>query len=328
MHLFADWKEVAIFLFALFVVGSTFFLFERASYPGFSGAATTSSTATINLTIEGNATEEETATNATAGVSSGVGGGGKGAAGTRLTDFSVNPSGLRVSAEAGERVTRIITIANTGAITASLKIYTNIPDIVKFSTEELSLAPGQEAQVRLTIGANEPGIYTGKLFVENSFTQEVGIVLEVSQLASDLSISLKIPDIYRSIVPGEELVANIIIEGKVNDNVNVDYVIKDGRNQVVFEDSEIVFVNNKKEFEKVFSLPVLKQGTYVLGVSSRYKKAHANAAEVFTVVEGPSLEFALREPTRAVADYSLLILVVLITIAYLHWREYHKKRKM
>lgn len=144
-------------------------------------------------------------------------------------------------------------------------------------------------------------------------------------------VSVNIPEQYRKVLPGKELVAEvhaINIKGIGSVTVKVEYTVENKEGEVLFQEIETKVVENEIKYLKEVTLPAdIRPGAYMFFVNVKYEDDAALAGYPFKIMEEKKPLFGLAIPLlsykQAFKDYgvylvgfAVLILVLLVLIRF------------
>jgi len=169
--------------------------------------------------------------------------------------------------------------------------FDGLENLAFLDTDGFDLEPGETKSLNFSISNKEnlkEGVYLGAL---NILSEESGqkkpIILEIesADVLFDGSVEMYPID---NVAPGEEISPRIKIYDLSNigtSKVKVNYFIKDfSEEESIFYETEDVIVKEKTEVTKTVSLPeIMKEDTYVFGLTIKYKNSIATASSIFTV---------------------------------------------
>lgn len=123
---------------------------------------------------------------------------------------------------------------------------------------------------------------------------------------------VRIPDQFKTINPGDELIAsiNLINFGRAGSpvDVGVEYTITDANDKIVVQKSETVAVATRLSLLKSFKInPTAREGLYTLTIRVPSKDIIAVASDTFTVA-GKAITML---SSTAKVDYTLLFQAIL-----------------
>ncbi|HIG94414.1 MAG TPA: hypothetical protein HA283_04595 [Nanoarchaeota archaeon] len=228
--------------------------------------------------------------------STGGGGGGGGVAVTPIItlvkDFWVDSENIKVSLKPGEVKKGKLTLKNIG--NGELDIVINntlLKDFVFIRESQFSLDEDELKVLELDFIVSEnvnPGLYVGKLIISaDNLIKEVLIAINVESKDSLFDVNVVIPSQFKSLFPGEELLAKVeIINLGEIENVDADirYVVKNDEGVEILSDSESLKISRRADLVKTIILPKdILSGTYALYVEVIYDDKIASSTEFFNV---------------------------------------------
>ncbi len=285
----------------------------------------------------------ESATCPSAGSGSSGGGGGGGGGGRRAVipapepekpnpDFSVDNNLIKVLLRQDVPDRKALKIANTGNTNLTIKV--EIIGLENFAFLQageadysFKLDKGDSKTININFLApklKEPGSYTGKIRVNaEGIEKVVGIIIEVESEKPIFDVAVTIPGVYRQVLPGREVVAQINIfnlktVGRVD--VSVDYGIKDFSGNLLASGDFTAAVETSASFVKGLSIPQnTTAGQYVMFATVRYRNIVTSGSDSFEVIERPKAEFGLNTfvIVAAFASFVFIVFMLLIFIAVL-----------
>ena len=276
---------------------------------------------TVSLSIEVTPGEEPSPAPS---ASSGGGGGGGAVIVEEPEGFSVDKDIIKIKIKQGSSFKTPIKI--TSLIEDSQDVQINViglDGMISISDKSFSISGRGEKIVNVdffSFNELEPGVYTGKISITNGKQiKEILVTFEVKSEVILFDVSLDIPEGYREISPGEEILAQLTlfnldeIEGV---NVSIDYEIKDFFGEVLLSQREDVIVSSDRtSFTRNFNLPSgIGEGDYVLAVKVRYNHSFATASEIFHVVVDRR------------AGFYIMGAIIAGLFLYLIWRISKKKK--
>jgi len=231
-------------------------------------------------------------------LSTGGGGGGGGVAITPIItlvkDFWIDSENIKVSLKPGEVKKGKLTLKNIGSGKLDFVINnTLLKDFVFIRESQFSLAEDELKVLELDFIASENvnlGLYIGKLIISadgGDLTKEVLIAINVESKDSLFDVNVFIPSQFKSLFPGEELLAKIeIINLGEIENVNADiiYSVKNDEGFEILSGLESLKISRRADLVKTFVLPEeILPGVYALYVEVIYNNKIASSTEFFHV---------------------------------------------
>ena len=267
--------------------------------------------------------EEETPPSApsspgAAGGSGGGGGGGTSVIISQISELKIIPDSFGLPATVGINTSAKLSIENIGNEIFDIKLSTtNLNEIVFFEEPEFSLSSGETKILNFKIiPPNEPGIYTGKIIVmSGSKRNEVPFALNVNSEFSLFDVSIDLSN--KIISEGKNLIGQItLIQAGLQEeqDVTIEYVIKDFEGNIYSSISETLAVFREKTFEYEFDTSNLPVGNYLVGIEVIYSGGVATASHQFKIVNKES-GFIFGSIFLIILIIAIFILIILIIIA-------------
>ena len=168
---------------------------------------------------------------------------------------------------------------------------TLLKDFVFIRESQFSLDEDELKVLELDFIVSEnvnPGLYVGKLIISaDNLIKEVLIAINVESKDSLFDVNVVIPSQFKSLFPGEELLAKVeIINLGEIENVDADirYVVKNDEGVEILSDSESLKISRRADLVKTIILPKdILSGTYALYVEVIYDDKIASSTEFFNV---------------------------------------------
>jgi len=241
-------------------------------------------------------------------------------------EFIVAPKEMRVELVQGETKREFLTISNTGGTSLDVKIkQENLGRFISFEENEFRLEKGETKVIEIEFKADEkevPGVYVGLFSVEgDGIEKKVDVILEIESAELVFGIDLFVPEEYRVLRPGDEFFVEVkitstgpAVEGEV------DYVIKNLEDEIVFEFSEKKMIEDQS-YNKTITLPYeIGAGTYLLYVMLSHEDKVAVAAAPLIIVEMPA------PPVERLVRF-LPLIIAAVFIALAAWLIARKKKR-
>lgn len=258
------------------------------------------------------------------------GGGGGGTAG--VSGFVVNPDEIQVILKQGGTKKATLKITNTGTRKLEIKLEEKkLGTFLKIGNTSFSLNSGETQEILLDFIAREdaiPGLYIGGITVKaGGAEKEIILALSIQSRESLFDVEVNIPSGYTTVIPGEDVLADVKIYnlGAIERvDAEVKYEIRDEENNSIKIISDTVAVETQASFTKTINIPESTAlGTYVLYVTVTYGGKVAGAGVFFEVAEQG---VSAREKVFIVV---ITLLAVISSIAVylwvLHYRKEHRK---
>jgi len=277
------------------VCPSTICTKESYTYPSNS----TGGTLKFNVTSFSIYSTEETP------ISTAINGGGGGGGGTEIAavkekKFEIKPEEIKISLKQGETISKKIFITNLEDQILKFELTnSSLKDFIKINETEFYMNPKESKEIEvnfITTNNTLPELYIGKIFVMVEDTQkEILVAIEVESKVSLFDIKMKIPNKYKYVLPGEEVLAQIELYNIGSDekvDVSLNYIIKDDKGNEIVMDHDTLAVGTTTSFTKKVQLPKdLTFGEYVFYVKLTYEDKTASASSWFNVGKAPTIPF-------------------------------------
>ena len=256
------------------------------------------------------------------------GGGSSGAVIIPPTVLSISPENIQVKLSQGEKTSKNIILTNDGKENLIISIENpKLKDFIEISETNFMLEAGETKVIALEISAVEDGVpdlYIGNLIISaKEIKKEILVVIEIESKSPLFDVSLKIPEKYQYLSPGEDVSAEISLynlagTGKVD--VFVEYAILNRNGEEILREQETIAVETSTSFIRSFKLPEgVSSGKYFLYVKTTYNGLVASASSQFNV------GFI---PTLTLSEQILFIVIgVLIVLALIIFFEIRKIKK-
>lgn len=244
--------------------------------------------------------------------------------------FEIEPKEIKISLKQGDIITRKILIKNMEDKALKFELTSSsLEDFIKINETEFYVNAKKSKEIEVSFMVSEdtlPDLYIGKIVATAEGTQkEILTVIEVESQVSLFDVKMRIPDRYKYVFPGEEVLAQIELYNiGSNENVDVfiDYIIKDDQGNEIVKEHDTMAIKNSANFAKNIKLPEdLALGKYAFYVKITYDGKIASASSWFNIGKR-SDEFYRK-------IYLLLIfLIVLVIILLIYiWKRNRKIKK-
>jgi hypothetical protein len=221
---------------------------------------------------------------------------------TKSKQIYIDKSHLEVNIIQGETKKETIVITNPSTKDLKIKLETeNLPDFLSFNENEFTLKPGEKKSI--TIGINTPDdaslfTYKGNLSIMISGILAKLMPIEIIVIPKEqpaYDIILEIPFEYEEVTAGGKLLTTIRfsrIKGTGKIDANLEYVIKDENENIVYREEETLLVETQTSFIKKIEIPQeLKTGKYYLRVKASYNDISMGTSTAsFKVIEKKNIE--------------------------------------
>ena len=259
------------------------------------------------------------------------GGGGAGAA-TKAVEkavFSIYPQLIQSLLPKEKDQIKTFSIYNNGTSLLILKLNViNLEKIINLSEYYVRIKPGEEKTIEMNILAEGemPGIYTGEIqAVAKSLVKTIPIVIEIESESPLFDVLAEIPEDYAEIEQGKPLVSKITLENRAvtrkNVNTNVTYYIKDFEGNNLYEEKEIISVEDVITYSKRFDIN-LEEGDYLLAIKIDYENTTAVSSSTFRVI--PRTVQGMKRSELTFYYGIILTLVAIVIISMLNYKKIKK----
>lgn len=256
------------------------------------------------------------------------GGGSSGATIISTAVLSISPENIQVKLNQGEKASKNIILTNDGNENLTVSIENpKLKDFIEISETNFMLEAGETKIIVLEIMANEdsvPDLYIGNLIINAKGTKkEILVMIEIESKAPLFDVSLRIPEKYQYVSPGEDVSAEISLynlagTGKVD--VFVEYAILNRNGEEILREQETIAVETSTSFVRSFKLPEgTGSGKYFLYVKTTYNGLVASASSQFNV--------GLIPPLTLSEQILFIVIGVLIVLALIIFFEIRKIKK-
>ncbi|MEM4245543.1 MAG: hypothetical protein QXR60_05065, partial [Candidatus Nanoarchaeia archaeon] len=206
-------------------------------------------------------------------------------------DFTLSESLIKVAVKQQEYFKRTIRISNTGSKFLVLDINSNLGSLLQISEPKFTLPLGDVKDIKLSFYAPanvDPGVYVGRVdFNSETIQDSVYAVVEVESKKVVSDVSINIPDQFRNIEPGKDLLFNVRLFNFVKTPADVDvfYEVRDFNGDIVYEDSEKIYLESEASFSKSVVLPSkVAAGDYVVTAKIVNGPSVGTSAALFSVL--------------------------------------------
>jgi hypothetical protein len=257
----------------------------------------------------------------------GGGGGGGGASTSTIAvkkDFLIDAESMQVSLSPGGTRQIEVTIENLWNDNMDFVIQNpKLKEFITISETEFTLASKTSKTIVFSFTAPEdidPELYVGKIIITaEGIEKEILIALDIESFEALFDVKVEIPEKYRKVLPGKEVLAsvNIINLGLESTNTTIEYIIQDENGVVIVEDQETIEIGAKIGLVKSLFIPeATPSGQYVFYVKVSYEDKIASSSAMFQVEK--------KFPWILITAIAVLALIIISSIFFLVF----KKRKM
>lgn len=259
-------------------------------------------------------------------------GGGGGTSPIKIKNFSTDKESIHVSLKQGDSTYEEITIKNKerSNLIFTLMIY-DVVNLTKLSETQFSLKPDEERIITIDFFAHEdtkPNLYLGKLIIKTGATiKEIPIAIEVESSEALFDIKVNIPNQFKRIVSGEDVLARIQLYNLGEDkevDVSMDYiVIKEDAGEVILFERDTLAVEEHLEFIKSIKIPESAGlGNYLFYARVNYEDKVASATDTFKVDKNFIVFF-----NRVKFVLLIFLIIILITLFFILIKRRKKEKE-
>ncbi|MFH1358870.1 MAG: hypothetical protein ABIH37_03220, partial [archaeon] len=245
------------------------------------------------------------------GGDTGGGGGGGGIFTKKDIRFEVYEEVIDVITVINAVKTKEIEVKNIGEDDINFRIKVDkLKNIIEFDKKDLmfSLKSGEKRVIKFRVVApGEPGVYTGKILVNN---KEVLVIVNVNSRELLFDAGIVIPDEFKRIDYGTNLAGQVTLIPMGEDprvDVTLNYIIKDFNGRTFLTESETMLIEGQKTFKKDFSTANFQPGKYVLALELVYPNGVAVSSSHFEIVG--------EETFLSIFDYDLRLVFIVLGVA-------------
>ena len=248
------------------------------------------------------------------------------------SNFKIDVGSIKLSLRQGDTVTKTIKVTNTGGSTLSfITDIESLRNLAIVSDKTFSLEPGQTKELTIDFKAPStimPDQYFGYLTIEADEAVKIPIILDIRAFESEISVTVFIPEKYKTTNAGKEAKAIVTITSTKDlreANLTIFYALKD------FEGNILESNTTKRELfsslEETFNLTVPKetpQGEYLFYVRATGENLIDIGSDTFFV--GTRFKI-MRILQRLFYPFLFAILGLIVLILITTYRKNKKKQK-
>jgi len=248
------------------------------------------------------------------------GGDGGRMTGKSIKNFEIDKDKIQISLKQGETQSQKITIKNTESKTQTFTLSSNLKEFIKIDQKSFTLNPEKEKIITIDFIAREetpPNLYLGNIFINNQDqTKEILLTIEVESKKAFFDVEITIPEKYREISCGEEILFEVEIfnlgETKKVDTT-IEYLIMDKKGNIIIEESETKAIETSLEVLKTIRLPTnIPSESYVVYVRAKYNGDIASSTKEFKLNNN-----CLILQNAKIIIYGLIILAIILLLTTL-----------
>ena len=236
-------------------------------------------------------------------------------------DFS-KTSLIRMNLPLGGEINSTIKISNSFDEPKNIEIYFgNLESFAFLSDTEFSLESGESKQVTILFKDTKgiPGIYVGKVFLDNGATrEEIPVVLGVEDPNHAFAIIQSSVPKYDSASPGGKFGVDLKVFDLINSGAQTvpsTFFVKNFDDEVLLSGAGDLIVGTGSKTEIVNIPRDWKEGNYVFISYINYKNTLSFSGYIFTV-SNPESVFDFNNPQFFLIAVAVLIVLIIILIIY------------
>jgi len=244
-------------------------------------------------------------------------------------NFTVDPSLFRVSLKQGTTETRVIKITNLGNTNLSFNLsVTDVESLVYLGEDHFIISSGESKDVTIDFVASlstPPSQYFGLLKIESSEIRYVPLIVEVNSLEFNFSVQVEIPQDYKTVMPGENVKANISIlnlKDVLQNDMNLYIAIKDFYGNIYDSDEESFVFSSSLFFERNLTVPKeAHEGQYLFYARAFTEEGMALNSDTFEVGSRFAFLASLRSSFIFILIFVLCFVALLLMVVYSRSKE-------
>ena len=223
-----------------------------------------------------------------------------------------------------------IPIKNSGSESLHLFISSDLKELIKFKETEYLIRAGESSLILLDFFAEDDfpiGIYTGKIFLDfQNRIKEVFITIEVKSPSAAFDVDVKIPNRYKKITIGENILTQTQIWNFKKDeeiDIKLKHVIKDIEGKEITSFEKLLTVKTQLNFIDEIFLPNLKPGKYFVHTQISHENIYSSSSDEFIVTRA-----ILKDNNKLLIllIIGIIILAIIILLLMLYKRRRYPKR--
>ncbi len=244
-------------------------------------------------------------------------------------DFTIDKDFIKVVLKPDGIEKRLINISNTGdtdlTMTVNLK---NLEDFLVFPggvseyTFDLGMGKAKSIQLNFFVSEEqEPGVFPGEVVVTGDGIEKViTVVVEIESMEALFDIDVEIPQKYKEVLPGEEVLVQLIIynvkrTGRVD--VDVEYGLQDLAGNVIVSEHETLAVEMQVSIARSLDVPFdIEPGNYVLYATVKYDGTVGTGSDIFRAITKKGIGIETSVILSLTAGVSIPTIIVVTLILY------------
>ncbi|MEK6872812.1 MAG: hypothetical protein AABW90_02250, partial [Nanoarchaeota archaeon] len=234
----------------------------------------------------------------------------------------INPKILEIYTVVNRIVIKEIEIFNKGKFDEKIKIeIKSLEDVINVGDLEFVLDSRKKRKIKVRVTPSETGVYVGKIIINE---EEVLVSINVQSENLLVNVNLTIPEEFKVVNIGRKLKGNVQLSPiRLTQGIPIttSYIVRDYDGNKYITETETLFIENTKNFEKEFNLESLRAGNYLLSAELVYVNGFAVSSSNFEVKRRLSKQFIL---ISLIIGVLLLALINIIILR--HFRKLKKLR--
>jgi hypothetical protein len=236
-----------------------------------------------------------------------------------------NPGRLELDMIYNGLVERDLVVRNNANYDLELSFGTSLKDYVVVEPSNISIAIGESEIVIVRFTGKDLGVITGYLSASGSGLKSyVPIILNVGSINAKGNLKVNIPEEFKQINAGEDILVSVDLSGFDGDVVEIVYFIKDSENNELIRSSQFMTIRDKSSFDKTLTMPPARDGLYVVGVELRYAGNVLVDSEILIVgryepfTEKPATvsDYGLSPVKFKIVLLSIIIMIIILFAVY------------
>jgi len=246
--------------------------------------------------------------NAVGALGGGGAGGGGGGGPIKRKDFAVGDD-FNITIKKGQNKTVDLWIKNNG--TTGVKVYIDpthsIKNFIYLPKDKFTVNKGRKENIFLYISAAEEAdfrSYPGKInFYSGSLYRQISVVVDVVEM--ELEADVVVPEEFKTVLPGEDIKANIILVSEGPRDVQLKYSILDLYDKAIVEETDETTIEGYQPLLVSMNVPEwVRPGTYRFSISVKYDGGELVSHDTFSVYT---------PVTKSEEKYRTTILILVLT---------------
>lgn len=254
----------------------------------------------------------------------------------RKKPFEVSEDFFKISLKQGSSKTRFLKISNKLVSKILFNLGVNsLGNFTKLSTKNFSLDKGDSKVITIDFSVGRyvsPGEYFGALLISSSFSNsvmQIPIVIDVNPYVLGFKVNVTVPESYKNVNPGKEIIANISISNlkdPPNSPVHLYYAVKDFSGNIYNYSFSNLTLSNNLNLVKSLKIPLAANpGNYLFYARVSLENESAIDSDAFQV--GTSFNFDAVFKYGSIL-FAIFVLTILSMVLFFKYRREHEKKKL